>query len=692
MWVVLLKHLLDMTIFAMLACIAYVFGLRVLVLLRTRCAHKVEAMMCAIGIGFAVLSYGVFFVGVLGWLNRTAIFVLLGLMLLASVPSMGAVRGKLIANIYEQVPQVLPKISSSHSPIELAMTALCIFISILVLIGAFSPPTAVEWDSLSYHLAIPKLYLEAKRIYFVQFTSHASFPFTTEMLYTVGLALSGHSLAKLFHFFFFIGCCVLLLCIGNSIAFHMWRNAPDKASSNQFPSPTRSAWASGWALFTIPIAVAEASTAYVDIALSFYALLAVLAGLRWLESKSLGWLMLCAIACGLCMGIKYSGIIMLSLPVGLFLFNTVAVKQGSSKSTSGILRDCVPQVLFPLVVACIVASPWYVKNIVVTGNPFFPFFYEVFGGRGWNKKMAEQYRKHQLEFGTERTPLQLLLALWNLTMHSDMPKELMPTGKPKPIRYEVEPNPTSGVGLTFLAFLPTLLFVKPMSPYALLLLALCGVWFLAWFFSVQYLRYLLPCLVMLCGVIGYAYSHWFERNALTRISAQVAMLCALSYSTLIAIAWVLPCLPVAFGIISEDEYLRQTLPAYAVAKYINAYLPTDAKVLTYGEPLCYYFERDYLWGDPGHNLLIDYDKVASSKEPMLALFEEYRKLGVTHILLNRRYFSLSQEGVPNGVLRRAIEIGVLKQLTSVMGEELYEIDWKALSEMKRRLTSHRTNG
>ncbi|MFA4016569.1 MAG: hypothetical protein RUDDFDWM_001679 [Candidatus Fervidibacterota bacterium] len=682
MWVVLLKHFLDMMIFAILAFIACGFGVRVLILLRVKCAHKVEAIMCAIGIGFAVLSYGVFLVGVLGWLNRTAVLVLLGLMLLVSVPSIGAVRRKLIVNIYEQIPQVLPKISSSHSPLELAMTTLCIFISILVLIGALSPPTAVEWDSLSYHLAIPKLYLEAKRIYFVQFTSHASFPFTTEMLYTVGLALSGHSLAKLFHFFFFLGCCVLLLCIGNSIALKIWRDASDKESPNQLPSPVRSAWASAWTLFTIPIAVAEASTAYVDIALSFYGLLAVLAALRWLENKSFGWLMLCAISCGLCMGIKYSGIIMLFLPVGLFLFHTAVAKQNFLKGTASILKACLSQFFLPLIVAVIVASPWYVKNIITTGNPFFPFFYEVFGGRGWNKKMAEQYRKHQLEFGTERTPLQLLLALWNLTMHSDIPKELMPTGKPKPFRYEVEPNPTSGIGLTFLAFLPTLVFMRPISPYALLLLALCAVWFLAWFFSVQYLRYLLPCLIMLCGIVGYAYSHWFEKYPLTRVSAQVAMLCALSYSTLIAIAWVLPCAPVVFGIISEDEYLQQTLPAYAIAKYINVYLPTDAKVITYGEPLCYYFERDYLWGDPGHNLLIDYAKVASSSKPMLALFEEYRKLGVTHILLNRRYFSLSQEGVPNGVIRMAIKLGVLKQLTSVMGEELYEIDWDALRKIK----------
>lgn len=667
---------MDLLLLSMLLCISYGFGARALTLMRVRFSYPIEAIVCATGIGLAALAYGVFTVGILGWLNRSSVLVLLGIMLLLSVPSFRGAWRHLVMNIYFCLPERLLKLRSTQSPIERIITALCILSSLFVLIGSLSPPTILEWDSLSYHLAIPKLYLKAGRIYFVQFTSHASFPFTTEMLYTVGLALSGHVLAKLIHFAFFIGCAFLLLCIGNSVALRLWSSASQNNPDERLPSPTRSAWAASWSLFTIPIALAEASTAYIDIALSFYVLLFAHAIMRWLSMQSFGWLALAAVACGICMGIKYTGVLLL-LPLVCVALLPHIVGGKQLKASRAVARLFVP-----IVIALVVASPWYVKNLILTGNPFFPFFYEVFGGRWWNEKMAEQYRRHQLEFGTGRTPLQLILAPWNLTMRSGIPKGLTRSGK-EPIRYEVEPNPTSGIGLTFLAFIPTVVLIKPISPYATLLLAICAYWFLAWFYSVQYLRYLLPCIVLLCGVVGYAYSHWFERGILTRAVSQVAMLIAVAYSSLIAFAWSLPSMPVVMGIVSEDEYLTQTLPSYVAAKYINRHLPKNAKVITYGEPLCYYFERDYLWGDPGHNLLIDYERVAASGDQMGALFESYRKLGVTHVLLNRRYFSLAADGVPNGLLRRAIEEGLLKQLMSQKGEELYEIDWKAFDAMRK---------
>lgn len=674
MWTTMAKHFLDLVLLAIILGIAYGFGRRILALMRIRFTYPVEAAACSIGIGLAALAYGIFIVGILGWLNRSSVIMLLGLMILLSTPLVHSAKRLPGANIYAHIPERLLKARTNQNAIEGLTTAACILILLLAFLCSLSPPTITEWDSLSYHLAIPKLYLKAGRIYFVRFTSHASFPFTTEMLYTAGLALSGHTLAKLFHLTFFLGCAMLLLCIGNSLALHLWRQEHNDDECKSLPSPTRAGWASSWALFTIPIAVAEASTAYIDVALSFYTLLFTHAVLQWFSTFSFGWLALAGIACGICMGIKYSGVLTILLLLCAALLSRFMRRD--IRHPSAILIHTIAAIA----IAIIVASPWYVKNIVLTGNPFFPFFYEVFGGRGWNERMAEQYRRHQLEFGTKRNPLQFLIAPWNLTMRSDVPKGLNLPGR-EPIKYEVEPNPTSGIGLTFLAIIPTLIFARPISPYAVLVLILCGIWFSAWFFSVQYLRYLLPCIIMLCGIVGYAYSHWFERSYITRAVAQAAMLIAVLYSLLIAFSWALPSIPAALGIVSEDEYLRQTLPSYSIARYINLRLPKDAKVITYGEPLCYYFERDYLWGDPGHNLLIDYEMVARSKEPMKALFESYRKLGVTHVLLNGRYFSLELKGVPNELLRGAIETNLLRQLVSIRGEELYEIDWEAVNNI-----------
>ncbi|HID08284.1 MAG TPA: hypothetical protein EYP10_14180, partial [Armatimonadetes bacterium] len=202
-----------------------------------------------------------------------------------------------------------------------------------------------------------------------------------------------------------------------------------------------------------------------------------------------------------------------------------------------------------------------------------------------------------------------------------------------------------------------------------------GIWLLTWFYTIQYLRYLIPCIILLSAVVGYLYAHWVCRNWFTRIAAQITMVSGLLYSSVICLTWILPCIPVVSGLISEDEYLRATLPAYAIAQYINSYLPRSAKLVTYGEPLCYYFEREYIWGDPGHNLLIDYDAVARSQNPLVALFRAYRKLNVTHVLVNRRFFRFDSDAIPNRLLARAMQIGILKWKVTMGVEELYEISW-----------------
>src|SRR5205823_3823427 len=64
---------------------------------------------------------------------------------------------------------------------------------------ALAPPADLDWDGLSYNLAAPKVYLRDHRIHFIAYDSHTNFPFTVEMLYTLGLAWGGAVAAKLFH-------------------------------------------------------------------------------------------------------------------------------------------------------------------------------------------------------------------------------------------------------------------------------------------------------------------------------------------------------------------------------------------------------------------------------------------------------------------------------------------------------------
>src|SRR5262249_59244762 len=83
--------------------------------------------------------------------------------------------------------------------VALALVLFCVTLALLTLVPALAPPTDLDWDGLSYHLAAPKLYLRHERLDFIAYDSHTNFPFTVEMLYTLGLGWGDAGAAKLFH-------------------------------------------------------------------------------------------------------------------------------------------------------------------------------------------------------------------------------------------------------------------------------------------------------------------------------------------------------------------------------------------------------------------------------------------------------------------------------------------------------------
>ncbi|MEO6908048.1 MAG: phospholipid carrier-dependent glycosyltransferase, partial [Abditibacteriaceae bacterium] len=160
----------------------------------------------------------------------------------------------------------------------------------LTFILCLVPPSGNDYDALVYHLAAPMQYLMAGGIHVLQYDHHTFFPFTMEMLYLCGLQLSGPVLAKLFHWLMLPLCCLALLAMGN-----------------QLRSRRSGLWAA--AIFvSLPLVLFEATTAYIDLALVFFSLLAFLCFFNWLEDREIRWLTWCGIFCGFCLGIKYSGI------------------------------------------------------------------------------------------------------------------------------------------------------------------------------------------------------------------------------------------------------------------------------------------------------------------------------------------------------------------------------------------------
>ncbi|RYG70072.1 hypothetical protein EON80_08575 [bacterium] len=77
-----------------------------------------------------------------------------------------------------------------------------------------APPNGNDYDSLTYHLAVPAQYLRAGKVVELPFDHHSYFPFTLEMLYALGLAAKGPVFAKLFHWLMLPIGAFALLAIG----------------------------------------------------------------------------------------------------------------------------------------------------------------------------------------------------------------------------------------------------------------------------------------------------------------------------------------------------------------------------------------------------------------------------------------------------------------------------------------------
>jgi len=318
----------------------------------------------------------------------------------------------------------------------------------------------------------------------------------------------------------------------------------------------------------------------------------------------------------------------------------------ASRARTADLRAAVLGSLAYLAIALAVCWPWYVKSYLWTGNPVYPFAYNIFGGKMWSADRAAGYRRSQLEFGMgelpseqalqrmsplrrrfcgPRSPLNLLLAPVNLTLH--------------PTEFTVPLTPfgvcaMSSIGPLYLALLPLLLVVKRRRAIGWLLLIFAPLW-AWWLMSMQLTRYLLPSLALICPAVGWAVAEAERKGGLLGAVTRAATGVWAAVALALIMLYVLPQTPVALGLQSEYGYLMQTLPVYQPCVYINRHTPEDAKIALYGEPRGYYLDRDYLWAERGHSALIRYEDVRTPED----LMSEYRRLGITHLMINMGQFA-----------------------------------------------------
>ena len=214
------------------------------------------------------------------------------------------------------------------------------------LIVALAPP--LEFDALSYHLAIPKMYLLQGRITYLPSTMFWGMPQQTESLYTLGMYFGGTEAATVLGWM--IG---VLTLIGLA-----------ELSRQMFD--TDSAWVAAGSLMSGYGIVALLGNGYVEWTGMLYGLATVASLVTWIQKKENYTLALAGIFAGMALGTKYtSGIVPIAGAIGIFAvtFHVLSIKKVFSSL-----------VIFGLS-GFLITLPWLIKNALATGNPFYPLVF-----------------------------------------------------------------------------------------------------------------------------------------------------------------------------------------------------------------------------------------------------------------------------------------------------------------------------
>ena len=228
--------------------------------------------------------------------------------------------------------------------------AVAVLIALLLLNAltvALAPP--LKFDALVSHLALPQDYLLAGRVQYLPGHVMSGMPQNAEMLFTWAMALGGLPAATV------LGWWIAVLAVIGLLGYFSQK------------LNVRSAWAGAAALLAGFSLVMLTAWGYVDwLALLFgFAVLVLLE--RWRRKLDPLSLLLGGTFIGLAVGTKYtSGVLALAAAAALVWH----IWKRRVPWQAGLL-----DLLQFAGTALVVASPWFLKNLITTGNPVYPFFF-----------------------------------------------------------------------------------------------------------------------------------------------------------------------------------------------------------------------------------------------------------------------------------------------------------------------------
>lgn len=575
-----LEKLFHLFLAAVVLASAVSAGLFILERLGLRTGRPVERLTTAATLGLGALSLVTLAAGALGVLAVwTAVAVLAGFAALGW------------GRLWRLAGGLWAPAEGRFTPVEKALAAAAGAASLLLLLYAFNPP--MNFDALEYHLGAPALHFRTGAIRYIEYNVYGNFPANSEMLYLFSMALTGSKTAgamvgKVLNAY------IALLAAGGAYCLGRWLWS---RAAGLFAAA---------ALLTMAGFFHVATGVYVEGLQVLCTLAAVLSVGKFLARGGKAWLLVGGLSAGLALGVKYPSAPFVVVPLAAAV---CLVHGGVSRRLSACAIFC----------ACALgaAAPWFIKNIILTGNPVYPLLYPLLGGQDWSALQDARWAMAHTPKGA------LGWEQWARHVFGMFFGEAH-----------------GRISLLVFAFVPFALAGRGRTRRGLFVLAFAALYVFLWFaFTHRIERFLLPGLAVMAAVSGAGlFSMPAGRLRTAALSAALFMLgLSLFFTAGFYGAKPDPSVPL-FG--RNDDFMAENHSAWPAWKKAEEALPPGALVYLHGEAETFYLDFDFVGTTVFDRKPLDEIAAADAPADVAA---RLAKAGFTHIFVNWATFRRQQE-------------------------------------------------
>ncbi len=442
--------------------------------------------ICTCGLGAAIAGLTVFFIGSIGWLTPAGIGIALAVVFAAAC----ALRrvSPLRAAFWSARLRALT--AGASLPLAAVYAAL-----LVVATRAVIPEGTGYSDAIYYHLAYAQDWANAGRLVVDPYMAFIFYANNFVLFFTAWIVLHAGAFVQF-----------LTWSFGLLGALALYAAVEDCAGSSR---------ARGWAvaigllavaaLVFTPIFLDYSVLGYIDVPIGAMALVAVVALQIGIRESRTDWLFVSAAIAGFLIGMKASFLVLLPI---------FAIALAWSAAAIGARRVAVAGLL---AVLCAVAAPWYVRNLVLAGDPIAPTLNIALYGRDGLWKTIEWN------------------GLWNDMATSKSPRAFATL----PVRAYLRPGSPDfreygASALVLFLYVPAVVLIaayalrrKPPADVAVAVFLLT-VFALYWFGTTSLLRYALLFYPLLALCVGMLLVEWARRvPSAAPLAVAVAVVAAL---------------------------------------------------------------------------------------------------------------------------------------------------------------------